>query len=60
MQAIIEKRELIQNYVEHILDGMDWDTLVGFVRGTLTESLELKTLQDIQDEVSKHAPHLLD
>jgi hypothetical protein len=60
MIEIIEKRELIQNYVEHIVDGMYWDTLVSFVRCTLTESLELKTLQDIQEEVNQHAPHLLD
>ena len=55
-----EKYELIALYVEHIIEGMDMDTLVGFVQGVLTERLEEKELSEIKEEVQSFAPHLLD
>ncbi len=44
--------ELIEQYVEIIVDGMDWKTMTEFVRGTITQDLrELESRQDLCDDI---------
>ena len=44
--------ELIEQYVEIIIDGMDTKTLVAFVRETITQDLrELESRQDLCDDI---------
>ena len=44
--------ELIEQYVEIIVDGMDWKTMTEFVRETITEDLrQLESRQDLCDEI---------
>ena len=44
--------ELIEQYVEIIVDGMDTKTLVAFVRETIIQDLrELESRQDLCDDI---------
>ncbi len=44
--------ELIEQYVEIIVDGMDWKTMTEFVRGTVRQDLrELESRQDLCDDI---------
>ena len=44
--------ELIEQYVEIIVDGMDLKTMTEFVRGTITQDLrELESRQDLCDDI---------
>ena len=44
--------ELIEQYVEIIVDGMDWKTMTEFVRSTITQDLkELESRQDLCDDI---------
>ena len=44
--------ELIEQYVEIIVDGMDWKTMTEFVRETITEDLrQLESRQDLCDDI---------
>ena len=44
--------ELIEQYVEIIVDGMDWKSMTQFVSDTITQDLkELESRQDLLDEI---------
>ena len=44
--------ELIEQYVEIIVDGMDWKCMTQFVSDTITQDLkELESRQDLLDEI---------
>ena len=44
--------ELIEQYVEIIVDGMDWKAMTEFVRSTITQDLkELESRQDLCDDI---------
>ena len=44
--------ELIEQYVEIIVDGMDWKTMSRFVTDVITQDLkELESRQDLLDEI---------
>ena len=42
---------LIENYVDHIIDGMDTDSLVSMVRDLLLNEYEKLTWDDVTDEI---------
>ena len=45
--------ELIEQYVEILVDGMDWKTMTEFVRETITQDLrELESRQDLCDDIT--------
>ena len=44
--------ELIEQYVEIIVDGMDWKTMTAYVRDSITHDLkELESRQDLCDDI---------
>ena len=43
--------QLKENYVEHIIDGMDMDSLVHMVRDLLLDAYEDCTWDDITEEI---------
>ena len=44
--------ELIEQYVEIVVDGMDWKTMNRFVSDVITQDLkELESRQDLLDEI---------
>ena len=44
--------ELIEQYVEIIVDGMDWKSMTQFVSDTITQDLkELESRQDLCDDI---------
>jgi hypothetical protein len=53
------REQLIEAYVEHIIDGMDHKDLWQVVYETLTERLEDYTQVDLENEIADNAPHLL-
>ena len=47
-----QKEELIESYVELIVDGMDTKDLVRYVSSDMTEFLETLTNSELKDEIS--------
>ena len=44
--------ELIEQYVEIVVDGMDWKTMNRFVTDVITQDMkELESRQDLLDEI---------
>ena len=44
--------ELIEQYVEILVDGMDWKTMTRFVYDVITQDMkELESRQDLLDEI---------
>ena len=44
--------ELIEQYVEIIVDGMDWKTMSRFITDVITQDMkELESRQDLLDEI---------
>lgn len=52
--------QLVDNFVEHVVDGMDMDTMVAFVRETLVAEYSNMREQEVYSLIQEHAPHLLD
>lgn len=52
--------ELIENYVQQILDGMDMKTMECFVYDTLKENLESYSDEELLAEITEYNPELLE
>ena len=52
--------EIEESLINHVIDGMDMDTLVSFARDALYEAYSQYSDQDLLEEVDRFAPHLLD
>jgi hypothetical protein len=46
-----DRFQLVENYVDHIIDGMDTDSLVCMVRDLLLNEYEKLTWDDVTDEI---------
>ena len=46
-----DRFQLVENYVDHIIDGMDTDSLVNMVRDLLTNEYDKLTWDEITDEI---------
>ena len=46
-----DRFQLVENYVDHIIDGMDTDSLVYMVRDLLTREYDKLTWDEITDEI---------
>ena len=46
-----DRFQLVENYVDHIIDGMDTDSLVCMVRDLLTNEYDKVTWDEIQEEI---------
>ena len=42
---------LKENYVRHVLDGMDWDTLYTFAFDSIHESIETWSEKELKEEI---------
>ena len=56
----IAKEELIEQYAQHIVDGMDMDTLVQFAYDSIMSNLQEKTNEQLCADIEEYAPHLLE
>lgn len=55
----INRKELIANYAQEILDGMDMKTMECFVYDTLIDNLSSYSDEQLIEEVSEYNPELL-
>ena len=46
-----DRFQLVENYVDHIIDGMDTDSLVCMVRDLLLNEYEKLTWDEVTDEI---------
>ena len=46
-----DRFQLVENYVEHIIDGLDIDSLVHMVRDLLMNEYDKLTWDEVQDEI---------
>ena len=46
-----DRTQLVENYVEHIIDGMDTNSLVHMVRDLLLNEYEKLTWDEVTDEI---------
>ena len=46
-----DRFQLVENYVDYIIDGMDTDSLVCMVRDLLTNEYDKLTWDEIQEEI---------
>ena len=46
-----DRLQLVENYVDHIIDGMDTDSLVYMVRDLLTNEYDKLTWDELTDEI---------
>ena len=46
-----DRFQLVENYVDHIIDGMDTDSLACMVRDLLTNEYDKLTWDEIQEEI---------
>jgi len=46
-----DRFQLVENYVDHIIDGMDTDSLVSMVRDLLLNEYEKLTWDEVTDEI---------
>lgn len=52
--------QLVDSFVEHVVDGMDMDTMAAFVRETLFEEYRKMSEREVYSLIQEHAPYLLD
>lgn len=55
----MNREELIANYAQQILDGMDMKTMECFVYDTLVENLSSYSDEQLIEEVTQYNPELL-
>ena len=58
--ANIDRDQLIADYAQQVLDGMDMKTMECFVYDTLCENLSSYSDEDLIAEVNQFNPELLD
>ena len=46
-----DRFQLVENYVDHIIDGLDTDSLVSMVRDLLLNEYEKLTWDEVTDEI---------
>lgn len=52
--------QLIDSFVNHVVDGMDQDTMAAFIRDTLFDEYCKMSERDLYSLVQEHAPYLLE
>ena len=54
-----EKAELAARFADHVVEGMDMDTLVTYAINQLSEAFETMDDNALLTEVEEYAPHLI-
>jgi hypothetical protein len=60
MTALLNREDLIAQYADRIVEGMDTETLVMYAIGQLMEDLRTMTDDDLTDEIEDFYPDLLE
>ena len=55
----IDRDQLVENYVQQMIDGMDYKTMERFVYDTMVENLTDYTDEELLTEVTDYYPELL-
>jgi hypothetical protein len=55
----IDRDQLVENYVQQMIDGMDYKTMERFVYDTMVENLADYTDEELLTEVTDYYPELL-
>jgi hypothetical protein len=58
-KELMSREEIIEKYVDYLVDGMDWETMQQFVTEILWEQLDKLGDSDLLNEVSKYMPDLI-
>jgi hypothetical protein len=53
-----DRAQLIEDYIEQIIEGMDYRTMERFVYNTLEENLKDYTYEQLITEVAEYNPEL--
>jgi len=56
----INRQELQENYIQQLIEGMDYKTMERFVYDTLEENLTNYTDEELITEVTDYYPELLE
>jgi hypothetical protein len=56
----MDKKQLIMDYAEHLIDSMDTETLQQFVFECLYDKLFDYSDSELLEEIKEYSPHLLD
>jgi hypothetical protein len=56
----IDRDQLVENYVQQMIDGMDYKTMERFVYDTMVENLTDYTDEELLTEVTDYYPELLE
>ena len=57
---IMDKDQLINDYVQEVIDGMDLKDCLAVLHDFMTDSYKDYTIEEIKEEVNEYYPHLLD
>ena len=56
----MDRQQLLETYIEEIIDGMDHKTMYQFVYDTMEQNLETYSDEELVTEVKDYYPHLLE
>ena len=57
---IIDRDELQNDYIERIIEGMDYKSMYQYVYDNLSDHLDKYSVDELIGEVEEYYPHLLD
>ena len=57
---IMDKDQLINDYVTEVIDGMDLKDCLALLHDFMTDSYKDYTIEEVKEEVNEYYPHLLD
>jgi len=56
----MDRQQLMEIYIEEIIDGMDHKTMYQYVYDMLEQNFETYTEEELVTEVKEYYPHLLE
>ena len=56
----MDRQELMETYIEEIIDGMDHKTMYQYVYDMMEQNFETYTEEELVTEVKEYYPHLLE
>ena len=59
-QRSMNRSELLDTYIETIIDGMDHKTMYQYVYDMLEQNFETYSVDELIEEVEEYYPHLLE
>ena len=57
---IMDKDQLINEYVQEVIDGMDLKDCLAVLHDFMTDSYKDYTIEEVKEEVEEYYPHLLE